>query len=143
MGGPGGFRDAPQKRVSIHSSRESVRPLCLFAENLSLFATGEKSMTPVRIGLVIGTDSEYGRRVLRGISKFARETGRRWLFSLTPHREPDLRSLAAWQPAGIIAHLLTRRQAYQVMALGKPVVNVAFLFKDPELPHVGNDDVGI
>jgi LacI family transcriptional regulator len=100
-------------------------------------------MKHLPIGLVIGTEGEYHRRVLRGISQFAHESGQPWLFSLTPHDKPDLRVLADWHPVGIIAHLLTPRVTEQVLALGRPVVNVASWISDEGLPHVGNDNAAI
>jgi LacI family transcriptional regulator len=95
------------------------------------------------IGLVIGTDGEYARRVLRGINRYVRESGRPWLFSLTPHLQPDLKALAKWDPVGIIAHLLTADVAEQVLALGRPVVNVTSWLDHPRLARVGNDNLGV
>jgi LacI family transcriptional regulator len=100
-------------------------------------------MSALHIGLVIGTDGEYARRVLRGLGRFVLETGRPWIFSLTPHLKPDLKALAAWKPVGIIAHLLTDDVAEKVLALRRPIINVTSWLDDPRMSRVGNDNAGI
>jgi len=95
------------------------------------------------IGLVIGTEGEHARRVLRGVSRFARESGRPWLFYLTPHYQPNLKGLAAWKPAGVLTLVENPRLVEEVLALGKPAVNVAYWLDDPRLPLVGNDNAAI
>lgn len=94
----------------------------------------------VRIALVVGTDGEYSRGVLRGVRRFVRTSGRRWLFAVTPHRAPDFESLAAWKPAGTIGCFIDEASARKAAGLGKPTVGVGFQYPQWVATHVGNDD---
>ena len=96
-----------------------------------------------RIGLIIGTDGEYSRRTIRGISAFAQRSSRPWLFRPTSHHRPDLRGLARWSPTGVIAYLGDSRIARRVASLGVPVINVGAILDGPQPPNVGNDDDAI
>jgi LacI family transcriptional regulator len=57
--------------------------------------------------------------------------------------EPDADEvpvLAAGRPAGIIAHIYTKRLAHALLALRKPLVNVSGVLPELPIPRVGVDD---
>jgi LacI family transcriptional regulator len=99
-------------------------------------------MGHIRVALVVGTEGEYSRRVLRGVAAHVREAELPWLFAMTSPRSPDLRMLAEWRPAGVIALLTDRDLGRKLAAWGRPMVNVGFR-EVTEAPTVGNDDEAI
>jgi LacI family transcriptional regulator len=94
------------------------------------------SDTNVRIGLVFTQGMEYGRRILLGIRAYV-QTGKPWIFQLGMPSADLNPVLAEWDPAGVIGYIFTPEHRDQVMALGRPIVNVSSQRLDIALPRVG------
>lgn len=99
------------------------------------------SMFPeFRIALVLNKELAYWREVLRGILHFSR-TQPGWILhsvaELTPSR---LDLLRVWQPAGVIAHVLSDEMERGLLSLGTPTVSVSNFIASDRLPRVGVDD---
>lgn len=77
-----------------------------------------------RIALLMGQDLGYCRGVFRGIHTYALHK-KRWVLRDVPPDEQILPSLREWQPQGIIAHLFDAEFARRVLALRKPLINIA------------------
>lgn len=89
----------------------------------------------VRIGLVMTHTLHFYRQILRGVKAFAVERPD-WVFSPIA---PDKRAIGLARPLrcnGYLAHVFTRPLAQALLALRKPVVNVAGVLSDLPFPHV-------
>lgn len=93
-----------------------------------------------RIAVLVDTSSGWGRRVIRGIANYGLKHGP-WQLSVDEigineamHLKPD------WQGHGIIARVSDRRLLNELIASGKPVVNVSGIqLKGSKLPSVSSD----
>jgi len=81
--------------------------------------------TKHRIAVLVDTSSGWGRRVIRGIANYGLKHGP-WQLSVDEigineamHLKPD------WQGHGIIARVSDKRLLNELVASGKPVVNVS------------------
>ncbi len=90
------------------------------------------------IALLIETSREYGRGLLRGVSRFHQERGP-WSIYFEPHglNEPPPSWLKSWRGDGIIARVDDRRMADLILATGLPAVDVRGALPDLPLPFVG------
>jgi len=78
-----------------------------------------------RVALLIESSRNYGRGILQGIARYAREHGPWSCYT----QERELHSglpewLASWRGDGIIARIEDRRMAARLLKLGVPVVDV-------------------
>lgn len=96
-----------------------------------------------QVALLIETSSSYGRGLLKGISRYAREHGP-WGFFLEPggqeEHPPPLRD---WGVDGVITLLRTRRQARRLLATRLPVVDLDFTLPGLVPWGVCNDETGV
>lgn len=92
------------------------------------------------VALLIESSREYGRCLLRGVSRYLRERGPWVLYfhsaGLTELSQTWLRD---WRGDGILVRANTRRFAEAVMRSGLPAVELRFTTLDPCLPAVGID----
>lgn len=90
-----------------------------------------------RILILIDTATGWGRSIIRGIAKYAREQGN-WELSIQPRGQvDDMRLPPKWTGDGIIARIATTQTHKQLKATGLPVVNVSSLkLKNCNYPRV-------
>lgn len=99
-------------------------------------------MHPARIGLVLSHSLDHCRRILRGIKEYA-ETKPDWILLPIAPEPRAVQSLAAFRPAGIIAHIITPSLVDRLLALRRPLVNVSAVLSDLAIPRVGIDDAAV
>lgn len=98
-------------------------------------------MHPLRIGLVFTHSLGHCRRILCGIKEYA-ETKPAWiLLPIAPERATH--ALAAFRPAGVIAHIITPALADHLLEVHRPLVNVSAVVPNLSIPRVGIDDVAV
>ena len=100
-------------------------------------------MQHVRRLVVIGTETHYGRQILKGVHDYCRLHGS-WEYQLVGHSTPeallDAREIIRhWKPDGIIVPIGNDRVARMMRSLSVPIVNVD-TNRAPELPTVIPDD---
>jgi len=98
---------------------------------------------PPQVALLIETSSSYGRGLLRGISRYARQHGP-WSFFLEPGgQEETPPPLRDWGVDGVITLFRTRQQARRLLATRLPVVDLDFTIPGLVPWGVCNDEVGV
>ena len=91
-----------------------------------------------RIALLMGQDLSFCRDVIRGIRAYAiHKPG--WAFRNGPPEVQIIPSLREWKPDGIIAELYDRQFARRLLALHKPVVDIAYWLPGLKVPVVDVD----
>jgi len=93
------------------------------------------------IALLIETSREYGRGLLRGVSRYHQEHGP-WSIYFEPHglNEKPPSWLKNWRGDGILARIDDRRMADVILATGLPAVDVRGAFENLPIPFVGLDN---
>jgi len=92
-----------------------------------------------KVGLLLSEKAEYGRGVLLGIANFAKDHPN-WQFKVETPTSAGLRSLAPWEPDGLIVMLNQAETAADLLALNKPFVNVCKMPGSVDLLRVQSDD---
>ena len=77
-----------------------------------------------RVVLLFETAREHGRRLMRGISHYAREHGPWGLHVIPGDQFQRMPLLQAWAPTGIIARIMAPAAGREVLRSGLPVVAV-------------------
>jgi LacI family transcriptional regulator len=78
------------------------------------------------VALLIDTSTSWGIRLIKGINKFAHQTGD-WLIHVEPRgRYEKLHLPAGWNGDGIIARINRKALADEIVASGLPAVNVSW-----------------
>jgi len=95
---------------------------------------------PLRIEVLVGTWKQYGRGIIRGVWRYAREQGS-WLLDLDPTEVDESTAIPAGMKVhGIIALVHTREFAKKLRAYGVPIVNVSgTVLKGVTFPRVTSD----
>ncbi|MEX0643231.1 MAG: DNA-binding transcriptional regulator [Pirellulales bacterium] len=93
-----------------------------------------------RVALLIETSREYGRGLLRGISRYCSERGT-WSVYLQPRGldSPPPAWLRRWQGDGILARIDNRQMADAVVESGMPAIDLRNAIDGMGLPLVGTD----
>ncbi|MGE3808614.1 MAG: xylose operon transcription regulator XylR, partial [Gemmataceae bacterium] len=93
------------------------------------------------VALLIETSREYGRGLLRGVTRYHRERGN-WSIYFKPQGlgAPPPPWLTGWKGDGILARIDDRRMARAVQATGLPVVDLRGALDDLGLPSIGVDN---
>jgi LacI family transcriptional regulator len=101
-------------------------------------------MSAPRVALLIETSREYGRGLLRGISRYQREHGP-WSIYFKPHGlgQPPPDWLGSWRGEGILARITDRAMADVVLATGVPAIDLRSSLGQIGLPIVGIDNVPV
>ena len=77
------------------------------------------------IALLIDTATGWGRNIIRGVDRYAREMGN-WDLTLQPYSQVDYIPLPIrWKGDGIIARVGGERMASELVKTGLPVINVS------------------
>ena len=95
-----------------------------------------------RIALLMGQDAGFHRQVLQGIRAYAVDK-KSWLFHDAPLEPSTLRPLREWNPHGIIAHVVDRKIARELLRLRKPLVDTACAIPGLKTPTVDVDHVAL
>ena len=83
------------------------------------------------IAVLVDTATGWGRRLIRGVTSYARKHGP-WHLHVEPHGQGEyLRLPPGWQGDGIIARLSTQRMVDALRKRRLPIVNVSSI----DLPH--------
>lgn len=96
----------------------------------------------VRIGLVISHSLDFYRDILRGIKTFAVERPH-WMFTPIAPEARAIELARALRCDGYLAHIFTQPLATALLALRKPVVNVAGVLSELPIPRVAVDHVEV
>ncbi len=93
------------------------------------------------IALLVETSREFGRGVLRGVTRFNREHGP-WSIYFRPQGldDPPPQWLASWQGDGILARINNRQMAQTVLATGLPAIDLRGAMGDLGIPLLGVDN---
>src|SRR3954470_18048382 len=96
-----------------------------------------------KVALLVETSSSYGRGLLRGIARYAREHGP-WSFFLEPGaQEEEPPPLRDWGVDGVITLFRTRKQAKRLLSTRIPVVDLDFTIPGLVPWVVCNDEAGV
>ena len=91
-----------------------------------------------RIALLMGQDIGFCRDLIRGIRAYT--VGKSdWSFQDGPPESSVVEAFRRWKPHGIIAQLLTPEIARAAVALGKPLIDTAYVLPNLEVPVVDVD----
>jgi LacI family transcriptional regulator len=95
---------------------------------------------PILVEVLVGTWKQYGRGIITGVWRYAREQGS-WLLDLDPTEADESTAIpAGMKVRGIIALVHTREFAKKLRAYGVPVVNVSgTVLKGVTFPRVTSD----
>lgn len=97
------------------------------------------------VALLIETSRAYGRRLLRGVTRYTHERGH-WSTYFEPRGlgDPLPAWLKTWRGDGILARIDNRRTADAILQTGLPTVNLRGTVPDLPFPYVstGNQEVG-
>ena len=93
-----------------------------------------------RVGILVDTATGWGRRLVRGIGRYAQKYGPWYIWIYPRDQKSIIRLPPKWQGEGIIARVQNQTMAKYVTDLGLPVVNVSAVnLKDVKLPQVITD----
>lgn len=101
-------------------------------------------MPNLRVALFVETSREYGRGLLRGITRYQQEHGP-WSIYFKPQGLEDSPPpwLARWKGDGILARIDNRCTAEAVIASGVPALDLRASLRDLGLPTVGIDNKSV
>jgi LacI family transcriptional regulator len=92
------------------------------------------------VAVLVDTATEWGRRLIRGVTQYAQCHGSWYLWTRPNSQHRAIRLPPGWHGQGIIARVASRATFRHVTATGLPVVNVsAFQVPGVELPGVTID----
>jgi len=81
---------------------------------------------PLQVALLVSTDNDYDRKIISGVSRYARDVGNWTIFFEDEHLH-RMPSLGRWQGDGVIAQLENPAIHQSIARLKVPVVGVASL----------------
>ncbi|MCC7338004.1 MAG: XylR family transcriptional regulator [Pirellulaceae bacterium] len=93
------------------------------------------------VALLIETSREYGRGLLRGVTRFHREHGN-WSIYFKPQglRDRAPTWLSEWKGDGILARIDSCHTADSVLKTGLPVIDLRGVLPDLGVPEIGIDN---
>jgi len=92
------------------------------------------------IAVIVDTSSGWGRRIIRGIANYGLKHGPWQLMIDERGIEESMHLKPGWQGDGIISRVTDKRLYKELMASGKPVVNVSgIILEGVDLPCVSTD----
>ena len=94
--------------------------------------------------ILVETSREYGRGLLRGISRYVNECGP-WSMYFEPHGlgDPPPAWLPRWSGDGILVRINDWRMAKAIMETGLPVVDMRNIMVDVRVPRIGPDNFAV
>jgi len=99
-------------------------------------------MSKKHVTLLVETSTTWGREIVHGVGDYANKYAD-WLVYFEPRgKYEDLKLPADWKGDGIIARVTHKALAEQVVASGKPAVNVSWYdFESNKIQHCSTDEV--
>jgi len=99
---------------------------------------------PRHVALLIETSREYGRGLVRGVTRYHQERGN-WSIYFQPQGlgDPPPPWLANWRGDGILARINDRRMAKQVLSTRLPIVDLRGALGDLGIPLLGVDNQAV
>jgi LacI family transcriptional regulator len=96
------------------------------------------------VALLIETSREYGRALLRGVTRYHREHGE-WSVYFRPVglSDPPPVWLKRWRGDGILARIDSRRMAASILATGLPAVDLRGSLAGLGIPEIGVDNQAV
>ncbi len=96
------------------------------------------------VALLIETSREYGRGLVRGVTRYHQERGN-WSIYFQPQGLGDSPPpwLAQWRGDGILARINDRRMAKQILSTHLPVVDLRGAISDLGIPLLGVDNQAV
>ncbi|TWT35635.1 Xylose operon regulatory protein [Posidoniimonas corsicana] len=84
------------------------------------------------VGVLIESDTAWGRDLLRGVASYADKFGP-WNLLIEPHHSPATRTIPpAWRADGLIARISTPLQFQRLVSQGAPVVDVGDFYTEAD-----------
>lgn len=96
-----------------------------------------------QIALAFPITAGHHTEIVQGIVEYAQNRGLRILFTAPETYDLSVQCLKGWPGNGVIADVVTRRQATAARELGIPVVNLSGALADADLPRVMNNQHAI
>jgi LacI family transcriptional regulator len=102
------------------------------------------SVRPPHVALLIETSREYGRSLLRGVTRYLHKHGP-WLLLFRPAGLTDLAQtwLRDWKGDGLLVRADSAQLLDAVMRTGRPAVELRFAHNHPKIPVVGIDSQAV
>lgn len=102
------------------------------------------SERPPHVALLIETSREYGRRLLRGVTRYLHKHGP-WLLLFRPSGLTDLAQtwLREWEGDGLLVRADSAQFLDAVVKTGRPAVELRFAHHHPKVPVVGIDSQAV
>lgn len=96
-----------------------------------------------QIAVLVDTATGWGRRMVRGITRYAHQRSKWRLWVEARGQDQPLHLPPGWSGDGILARIATKKIAREIAAAGVPAVNVSSIeLDDVQFPRVTNDVVG-
>jgi LacI family transcriptional regulator len=96
--------------------------------------------TKLKVAILVDCSSGWGRRLIRGIANYGLKAGNWQLLVEEKGRDEALHLPPDWQCDGIIARVNDTKLYNELIATGKPIINISGIhLKDVDLPRVSND----
>jgi LacI family transcriptional regulator len=95
-----------------------------------------------RIAVLLDRSLSFVRDVLQGIRAYAL-TRPHWVLRDGPPRLHIVSHLREWRPQGIIAGLVLRRVAHELISMNKPLVDTASVLPELDVPSVDVDHTAV
>ncbi len=94
-----------------------------------------------QVAILVHTSTNWGTRLVQGISDYSKEHGP-WLFYIEPRGVYEKLHLPkGWEGGGIIARVTSSALAKEILASGKPAVDVSwFDFSGPEIARCRTEE---
>ena len=107
---------------------------------LSCWIQGQKSHSEFKVAILVDCSSGWGRRLIRGIANYVLKAGNWQLLVEEKSQNESLHLPQGWQGDGIIARVSDTKLYNELIATGKPVINISGIrLKGVDLPRVSND----
>ena len=123
----------PEERVGFGLKQTVKHPM-----------TSKKSLlgsSPRRIALLVETSMGSGREIVKGVARYARESGQWSVYHEPSHVKKSVPDwLKRWQGDGIIARVRNKPLAAELLAIGLPVIDVLGDWPTAAIPIVQVDD---
>ena len=96
--------------------------------------------TKLKVAILVDCSSGWGRRLIRGSANYGLKAGNWQLLAEEKGRDEALHLPPGWQGDGIIARVSDTKLYNELIATGKPIINISGIrLKDVDLPRVSTD----
>ncbi|MGB0258236.1 MAG: substrate-binding domain-containing protein [Coraliomargarita sp.] len=96
--------------------------------------------TKFKVAILVDCSSGWGRRLIRGIANYSLKAGNWQLLVEEKSQNESLQLPQGWQGDGIIARVSNQKLYKELIATGKPVINISGIrLQGVDLPRVSTD----